>query len=63
MQRIAAARRQPGDKHPALHYKAFLTHQRVTTEGKAMEEKIEEFDEHPQDDMRQYQDYPYEYDY
>ncbi len=28
-----------------------------------MEEDIEEFDEHPDDDMRQYQDYPYEYDY
>lgn len=36
---------------------------RVTTEGKAMEDEIEEFDEHPQDDMSQYQDYPYEYDY
>jgi len=23
----------------------------------------EEFEEHPQDDMSQYQDYPYEYDY
>ncbi|MFP8464157.1 hypothetical protein ACLH1Z_16085 [Enterobacter hormaechei] len=47
------------------HYttKAFLPHQRVTTEGKAMEDEIEEFDEHPQDDMSQYQDYPYEYDY
>ncbi|MBY4583518.1 hypothetical protein [Enterobacter hormaechei] len=43
--------------------KAFLPHQRVTTEGKAMEDEIEEFDEHPQDDMSQYQDYPYEYDY
>lgn len=30
MQRIAAARRQPGDKHPALHYKAFIPHQRVS---------------------------------
>ncbi|WP_159427186.1 hypothetical protein [Enterobacter hormaechei] len=43
--------------------KAFLPHQRVTTEDKAMEDEIEEFDEHPQDDMSQYQDYPYEYDY
>ncbi|HCJ7367109.1 TPA: hypothetical protein NVL87_003624 [Enterobacter hormaechei subsp. xiangfangensis] len=56
-------RRQPEDKHPALHHKAFLPHQRVTTEDKAMEDEIEEFDEHPQDDMSQYQDYPYEYDY
>jgi len=23
----------------------------------------DEFDEHPQDDMSQYQDYPYDYDY
>lgn len=30
MQQIAAARRQPGDKHPALHYKAFIPHQRVS---------------------------------
>ncbi|MDS0952254.1 hypothetical protein [Enterobacter hormaechei] len=43
--------------------KAFLPHQRVTTEVKSMEDEIEEFDEHPQDDMSQYQDYPYEYDY
>lgn len=28
--------------------------------GEGMEE---EFEEHPQDDMSQYQDYPYEYDY
>jgi len=28
-----------------------------------MEEEFEEFDEHPQDDMSQYQDYPYDYDY
>ncbi|HDV8296113.1 TPA: hypothetical protein RJ960_000202 [Enterobacter hormaechei] len=41
----------------------FFARQRVTTEGKAMEDEIEEFDEHPQDDMSQYQDYPYEYDY
>lgn len=41
----------------------FYARQRVTTEGKAMEDEIEEFDEHPQDDMSQYQDYPYEYDY
>ncbi|MBI0677227.1 hypothetical protein HCH73_09325 [Citrobacter koseri] len=47
--------------HPIA--KTFLPHQRVTTEDKAMEDEIEEFDEHPQDDMSQYQDYPYEYDY
>lgn len=41
----------------------FYARQRVTTESKAMEDEIEEFDEHPQDDMSQYQDYPYEYDY
>jgi len=28
-----------------------------------MEEGIEEFEEHPADDMSQYQDYPYEHDY
>ncbi|EHN8807386.1 hypothetical protein I4B39_004085 [Enterobacter roggenkampii] len=53
-----------GFSRPAvLTTKAFLPHQRVTTEDKAMEDEIEEFDEHPQDDMSQYQDYPYEYDY
>ncbi|HDT2122906.1 TPA: hypothetical protein RCG88_003961 [Enterobacter roggenkampii] len=53
-----------GVSRPAvLTTKTFLPHQRVTTEGKAMEDEIEEFDEHPQDDMSQYQDYPYEYDY
>ena len=28
-----------------------------------MEEEFEEFEEHPQDVMEQYQDYPYDYDY
>jgi len=28
-----------------------------------MEDEIEEFDDHPADDMSQYQDYPYDYDY
>jgi len=28
-----------------------------------MEEESEEFEEHPQDVMEQYQDYPYDYDY
>jgi len=28
-----------------------------------MNEDVEEFEDHPQDVMEQYQDYPYEYDY
>ena len=28
-----------------------------------MEEEFEEFEEHPQDVMEQYHDYPYDYDY
>ncbi|MGQ7191789.1 hypothetical protein ACUODJ_61405, partial [Escherichia sp. HC-CC] len=37
-------RRQPEDKHPALHHKAFLPHQRVTTEGKGMIDDIKRID-------------------